>query len=366
MKLYLVTAIVITMSLLGFNASAQSKIKDGTISGGSNAANANAILELESNNKGLLLPRIALTALNAASPLTAHVAGITVYNTATAGSGSNAVTPGYYYNDGTKWVKLMDAATADTSKDAWVDDNANTMVKLGTQSDGITARSAGSDFVIKDNGATGIGTSTPQKQLHVAGALQVTNELNVGGNATTAGSAGTTGQVLTSNGTNAAPQWKTPSQVISATYYVQGTTEATINAGNTADVPGTTLTHIVPAGATQTLLFTVTGYIVRNDLANNNSAQGVFMLTQDGTKISSAFTSVTYNAQLGNLPLPATLLKAITLTNSTASPVTYTFKVRYAAWAGAVKVNFNPSTYLGYNGDTEAMLTKMQVLVYNN
>lgn len=61
--------------------------------------NPNAVLELESTNKGLLLTRIALTSTTSAAPLTAHVAGMFVYNTATA----NDVSPGIYYNDGTKW-----------------------------------------------------------------------------------------------------------------------------------------------------------------------------------------------------------------------------------------------------------------------
>ncbi|KXH83416.1 hypothetical protein [Chryseobacterium kwangjuense] len=61
---------------------------------------------------------------------------------------------------------------------------------------------------VKGNGNVGVGTSTPQKTLHVNGAAQITNELNVGGTATTAGSPGTSGQVLTSNGANTAPTWK--------------------------------------------------------------------------------------------------------------------------------------------------------------
>jgi hypothetical protein len=68
--------------------------------------NANSVLEMESTNKGMLLPRLGLSATNLASPLSAHVSGMVVYNTATAGSGTTAVNPGYYYNDGTKWVKL--------------------------------------------------------------------------------------------------------------------------------------------------------------------------------------------------------------------------------------------------------------------
>ncbi|PRB00499.1 hypothetical protein CQ046_18725 [Chryseobacterium sp. MYb7] len=51
----------------------------------------------------------------------------------------------------------------------------------------------------------GIQTMTPQKTLHVSGSLQVVNEVNVGGNATTAGSSGTSGQILTSKGPGAAP-----------------------------------------------------------------------------------------------------------------------------------------------------------------
>jgi hypothetical protein len=61
--------------------------------------NANAVLEMESTNKGALLPRVALTATTNAAPLSAHVQGMFVYNTAT----SSDVTPGIYYNDGTKW-----------------------------------------------------------------------------------------------------------------------------------------------------------------------------------------------------------------------------------------------------------------------
>lgn len=63
----------------------------------------------------------------------------------------------------------------------------------------------------------GIGTGAPQKRLHVNGALQITNELNVGGDSTTAGSAGTSGQVLISGGANAAPSWSAVSNIADAT-----------------------------------------------------------------------------------------------------------------------------------------------------
>ncbi|PTT23396.1 hypothetical protein DBR28_18990, partial [Chryseobacterium sp. HMWF028] len=109
----------------------------------------------------------------------------------------------------------------------------------------------------------GIKTGTPQKTLHVNGSLQVVNEVNVGGNATTAGSPGTTGQILTSQGAGVAPAWQslnTVSGSINSAVYVQGTTEASAAQGTTIDVPGVTYTITVPAGRTQTLLFTILGY----------------------------------------------------------------------------------------------------------
>ncbi|MDR1951218.1 MAG: hypothetical protein LBP96_03195 [Bacteroidales bacterium] len=74
--------------------------------GGSTAPNQNAILDLNTGDtvngsKGLLLPRVALVSCAHASPLTEHVRGMCVYNTATA----NDVLPGMYYNDGTKWIR---------------------------------------------------------------------------------------------------------------------------------------------------------------------------------------------------------------------------------------------------------------------
>src|SRR5690606_22305761 len=68
--------------LLAGSAAAQQKLSDGTVGGGI-SANKNAILELSSTNKGLLHSRISLTRTTEASPLSAHEAGMTVYNTAT-------------------------------------------------------------------------------------------------------------------------------------------------------------------------------------------------------------------------------------------------------------------------------------------
>jgi hypothetical protein len=65
-----------------------------------------ALLEIRSADKGLLIPRIALSAANSAAPLTGKVAGMVVYNTGTGGLAETGV----YYNDGANWVKIGSGA----------------------------------------------------------------------------------------------------------------------------------------------------------------------------------------------------------------------------------------------------------------
>jgi hypothetical protein len=101
-KIYAFIALMFAAAI----ATAQTKIKDGTVTGSSALPNANAVLELESAQRGLLMPRVQLQATGNPAPLNAHIAGMTVYNTATAGTAPTNVTPGWYYNDGTRWVQV--------------------------------------------------------------------------------------------------------------------------------------------------------------------------------------------------------------------------------------------------------------------
>jgi|GEM_PF-2560351 hypothetical protein len=75
---------------------------------GTTTPDASAKLEVSATNKGFLPPRVALTATNAASPITNPANGLMVFNTVTAGTNPYQVVPGYYYWDGTsqKWVSL--------------------------------------------------------------------------------------------------------------------------------------------------------------------------------------------------------------------------------------------------------------------
>lgn len=67
---------------------------------------ATAGLDVNFTNKGILIPRVALTATNSAGPITTPTTSLLVYNTATAGSAPNNVTPGYYFWTGTAWSRL--------------------------------------------------------------------------------------------------------------------------------------------------------------------------------------------------------------------------------------------------------------------
>lgn len=101
MKLLLRIALFILI-VFGFAYISKAQVKIGD---NPNTINANSLLELESTNKGFLCPRVAITSLGSASPLTAPVtAGMLVYST------GGAVADGYYSWDGAKWVKLLTSA----------------------------------------------------------------------------------------------------------------------------------------------------------------------------------------------------------------------------------------------------------------
>lgn len=76
------------------------------INAAGSAPNASAMLDVESTTRGLLIPRISLVATNSITPITAPATSLLVYNLASSGTGTAAVSPGYYYWDGTRWVAL--------------------------------------------------------------------------------------------------------------------------------------------------------------------------------------------------------------------------------------------------------------------
>jgi hypothetical protein len=78
---------------------------------GTTTPHASAKLEISSNNKGFLPPRIALTGTNDVTTIASPATGLVIYNTATSGTTPNNVIPGFYYYDASKWNQLVDQSS---------------------------------------------------------------------------------------------------------------------------------------------------------------------------------------------------------------------------------------------------------------
>lgn len=148
----------VLLLLLGGSATAQNV--------GIGTAVPAAKLDIAATDEGLLIPRVTLSATNVAAPLTAPTTSEIVYNTATAGTSPTNVIPGYYYWNGTEWLRLISSADMDEDWMRAVDDqlaysvndNIYTMgqVGIGTNTMGngrLTIMGNGTDLVqFQDNG----------------------------------------------------------------------------------------------------------------------------------------------------------------------------------------------------------------------
>ncbi len=108
---------------------------------GTTTPEASSLLDIHdaTGSKGLLIPRVSLTSINVSSPISPTPAtSLLVYNTATAGSGSNAVYPGYYYWNGTQWVALVGTEKWDLLGNSGTDEDTNFVGTLDGQ--GLTFR----------------------------------------------------------------------------------------------------------------------------------------------------------------------------------------------------------------------------------
>src|SRR5690242_7370053 len=102
---------LLLFSLLAISLTLHAQVKIGN---NPNTINSNSLLELESTSKGFLPPRVALTDVNSASPLTGTVpSGMLVY------SSGGTLSDGYYYWNGTKWLGILPSSTGTIGSQAY-------------------------------------------------------------------------------------------------------------------------------------------------------------------------------------------------------------------------------------------------------
>ncbi|EDM43605.1 hypothetical protein SCB49_08443 [unidentified eubacterium SCB49] len=128
------------------------------------------ILDIKSDNKGIILPRLNINNLNTITPVTeGTTSGILAYNTNTTTG------PGYFYWDGAKWISISDLNLAK--------DDLKQLDLLRTYDIN------GKKLNFKD-GNVGIDQNNPARKLHVGGTGKTirvdglsadNNEFNLGG-----------------------------------------------------------------------------------------------------------------------------------------------------------------------------------------
>lgn len=170
---------------------------------GTNLPDKSSVLELKSETRGLLIPRVALTQTTQSAPVSAPANSLLVYNT----SEQNDVRPGYYYWDAAlnggsgAWAALLDSKSAgknikiDEDGTISIDPGADAGKVLVTVDDGGTVTSEWVDVadilgqLLDIQGTNGI-TVTPEVQadgsttftVELGGALTKETIINTDGN----------------------------------------------------------------------------------------------------------------------------------------------------------------------------------------
>lgn len=145
-------------TLLALIAFSQNSYSQVAINSSGNSPDPSALLDISSSNKGLLIPRVALTGTTDNTTVPGAANGLMVINIATVSD----VTPGLYVRSGGQWIRF---AFGGSTGEAWnITGNSGTNITsnfIGT-TDSVSLR-------FRVNGK-------------IAGLIQRTDEINVGGN----------------------------------------------------------------------------------------------------------------------------------------------------------------------------------------
>jgi hypothetical protein len=159
-----------------------------------NVANASAVLDLDANNKGILIPRVSLLSATDVLTIASPAVSLLVYNTSTSGTPPDNVVPGFFYWNGTKWLSFGSQTTPGSTM-PFADfyalmppDNSATVAAGTAVSFPNLGPTSGSDITKLDSTRfqlSAIGTYMVSWQVSVNEAGQLVLELNGTENLTT-------------------------------------------------------------------------------------------------------------------------------------------------------------------------------------
>lgn len=239
--------------ILGLCNSAYAQTGIGTITPATSS-----VLEISSVNKGVLLPRVALSSIDDLATILSPANALTVFNTATAGLVPSNVSQGYYYYSlaANKWIRLFEAANG--SLNIYTTDGTltgNRIVMQGTRTLAFNG-TASNAFSVDNttfsidaaNARVGVGTLTPEAKLEIASGTTNTSGLKFSNfnAATPAGTGQTIGIDAAGNVITLANQ-TTPNAITTESDSRTGATFDVNDLGYTT-VSNTPQTIVIPAG----------------------------------------------------------------------------------------------------------------------
>ncbi len=293
-------------------------------------ANSSAMLDISSNNTGLLVPRVNLTMTTVAAPVTTPATSLLVYNNNTVGD----VTPGYYYWGGAAWIRL------DSNQNDWLlNGNAATNdpavpATYGTTLIGATENWIGTtdanDVVVGTNnrerfrikqttGNIGIGTAAPTEKVHIVGNLRFDGALMPANNP------GTSGQVLVSQGPGVSPVWQSLGNLI--TNFKVSATRTLINSTSFIQITGLSQTINLTTNA-QVMISTYGSLETTSAIDGGSGA--IVQVFNNGVAIADMFQTTDIFDATG---WTGTISNWSMTNMVTLTPGSYTFTVRARKYA---------------------------------
>jgi len=122
-----------------------------------------AMLDVEADNKGILVPRVNIADLSTAAPITSPAVSLLVYNT------NETTSVGFYYWDGTEWKKLI--------TDYPLADGSETIINAGTNISISGTGIPSNPYVISSNSGTipSMSTNLRMQILNPVPSMQIYN-----------------------------------------------------------------------------------------------------------------------------------------------------------------------------------------------